>query len=198
MAATFAATHFIDIPYTVATITHHYRAFVRNAQLVGGSWYHNSRTLDENDLLVSDSMDRIAALMSKIYDSATVWGTAQLFEKTGLTWVPVYAHAITETGEAASHVNTVQVTATFRDRLFYHVKVVFMEPNIYAPDKTLLPTGFSTEMDNCMPYFAATVSDPNDPYNWLVGRSNQFLATSPFISMVATINRKIRRARGLA
>ncbi len=182
--------------YTYSGITHKLIAYVRNVQAVGGSWNINSRTTDANDLLWTLAAEALEQSVSYLLANSVAGGDVLLQTlaagvwNTLATYSPVTSHAVGTTVPVA------QSTMVLRDTNFKKVKVVVMEPNQAAPQHWVSPLGGDANMDNFTKQWMSTFTVSNAPYNWQVGRGNQYLSTSPFIGITVTLNKKLRRARG--
>lgn len=196
MSTPLVASSRFTIAYAITGATHKIRLYCRNAQLQGTDYYINSRTLDENDLLAESCAQRAVKAIAYMCASTTTFSDVLLEKFTGSQWVPVATYApgtytVAGFGNPAS-----QITVTFRDKYFNHVKLVIMEGNQGANQHFSSLTGGDTYFDSMIPEFTSAVEATSSPYVWMVGRSNQFLATNPFIMATTTNNRKLRRMRG--
>jgi hypothetical protein len=199
MAAPFNATGKIVIPYTLSGQTHKIEAYVRNIQAVGGTFNINTRTADDNDLAWEDAAAGLAGSLSCALGTTTTVGAAELRKKVGETWPVIATTTVTLPNTSASGVFYGQFTMTLRDKLFYPVKVIVLEGNFTAPFTSRDYTAFGGSVTLFAKQWTPAWTQVNAPYNWQVGRSDQFLnATGTFIKGTACLNRKIRRARGVA
>lgn len=196
MAAPFNAASRIVFIYSVSGLYHLAHYYCRNAQDVGGTWKINSRALDENDITFHEAVDSLALGFEQIGSSTTGVGAAKLQKLEGANWIDKDVYTPAFTPNAATFNTASQFTLTLRDKGNYHVKVVVMEGR-YGPGPALgYPTAGDVNMDAFIGYFTTSGSPGVYPFDWLVGRSNQYLATSPFIRGNISLNRKLRRARG--
>jgi hypothetical protein len=197
MSTALLATGRITQPYTIGGVTHKARAYVRGLTLGGGIWRVNSRTLDENDIVWSDAANQFANNIGNLCDASTVFGAALLEQIVDGVWVTQDVFTVTVTTKTGTYKPATQVTMVLRDINFKKVKVVVMEGTEAAPQHINGPTDGGTQMDLFTHEFGSTHTNANASYVWMVGRGNQYLATSPFVGLTVTLNRKIRRRRGL-
>ena len=199
MSVTIVASGRIVASYAVDGLNHKAHAYVRNAQLVGSSWMINSRATDSNDKLWSNAAQGFMDALSVILKTAnTTWGDASLETYAGGIYTVRATATITPVGANDQLVLASQSTLVLRDTSFNKVKVEVMEAGTPTPFHTTSKTGGNATVDLFVSYFTADHGNTNDPYNWMVGRGNQYLNTSPFVGWTTTYNRKLRRARGLA
>lgn len=198
MSTPLLATGRMKIPYTATGQNHVMHCYVRGLTLVGSDWMINSRTLDANDTLWTDALERMAVAFEQITSSAVDGGIAELQKLEDGVWITVDTQPFTLADQIGTMVAASQYTLTLRDRNNKHVKVVVMEHTVGTPTHSIAITGPGTQGGLFNAMFGASAANAADPYNWLVGRGNQFLATNPFIAATTTFNRKLRRARGFA
>jgi hypothetical protein len=77
------------------------------------------------------------------------------------------------------------------------LKVVTLEPSQTAPQHGVSPTGGDASMDNWISAFLSSGTTTNHAYRWVVSHRDLYLNTSPFVGYTVSLNRKIRRRRGL-
>lgn len=193
MATPLLATARITLPYTIAGIEHKVHLYVQEHGTTSIDGYLTINTRSGN-ISWAAGIQQWADRYAVIAPSDMVPGTAILEELAGSLWLPVQSYDIVDfTPTVTVHKNAEQDTLTLRDANFKKVRVIMMEGIIGAPAKTTNPSenGFLLGYVN-------SGADVNDPINWQVSRGNDFLSISPFVSFVTTLNRKLRRARGLA
>jgi len=199
MATTLAALGRITISYQVDTVfTHKLRAYVRNPQLVGSAWLINSRTTDANDTPWETAANGLAETLSYLLGTGATFGAALLETRSGSVWQPRSTVAITATNHASGTLwPASQFTLVLRDNVFRKVKVVVLDANYGSLAHSTDPLAGPAVSDNFNTQFTASASVTGNPYAWMVGRGNAFLAVSPIVSWTSATNRKMRRARGL-
>ena len=197
MATPLSALGRITQPYTINGITHKARVYVRNPQLVGSVWMINSRTTDANDVVWTDAALAWAQSIGSVTPTAGTFGTALLETRSGSVWTTVDTYTPTVTTQTGSTNVAGQITLVLRDVLFHKVKVVVMEGNETYPQHLVSPTGGDSTFDGFINEYLPTFAGTTPLYKWLVGRGNQYLSTAPFVGATVTLNRKIRRRRGL-
>jgi hypothetical protein len=198
MTPPLVATARIQIPYIVSGFTHIHHAYVRNAQLVGGNWLINSRALDENDTNWHDAVDSILGSISFWAPNGTTVGAALLQKRSGGIWnnVDLYSPAFNPTG-GGGPVAAGQATLTLKDKLLYNFKVQFMELQESYPQLIKNPTAGDADMDDFIGRYTQSGGASLYPYDFIVSRLDQFVASSPFVSLSVFLNRKVARARGV-
>lgn len=196
MATSLLASGRIMIPYTVSGKTHKVHCYVRGLTAVGGTFNINSRALDANDLVWTDVAQRLWVDFAAFLPSGSAGGTAQLQKLVGNLWQIQAAVALTGGAAAGTLVPGSQITITLRDRNFKHVKFVLVDVNEVVPQKLANQTAGGTTFDGFLSAMCVGTSNVNDPFNWLVGRGNQYLADAAFVSTTVDINRRAKRARG--
>lgn len=196
MAQTNSATWRIAIPYNVWNLDHVARFFVKST----GEVSSGEIQLIKRDGSPQGWKECLARLLLAFKatnnpDHATM-GTPRLEEKVGNQWVVVDS----DTGVAFT--NTVasqqmsQVTLAYYDNEYHPVHFVVVECSVVLPfhSKTAFPnTGWNA-------WAAAFTSggDGNDPFQWCVSRSVNYLAAAGLVGVTGTFNRKLRRRRGFA
>lgn len=199
MSQPLLATGRIILPYTHVGFTHHLHAYVRNPQLVGAVWQINSRATDANDTPWTNAATALALSFSYLLQLTDVFGTVLFQTLVSAVWITQATTTVANVNGSGTGQAAAEGTLMLRDKLFKKVKVVVMEPNVVPPLKanTYNPAGVDPGnlfIRQWTPDFTIAVA----PWNWQVGRGNQFLAQAPFVSEVFTLNRKMRRARGFA
>jgi len=198
MSTVLLATGRIVVPYTINGLLHKHHAYVRNPQFVGGAWTINSRTTDSNDTLWTAALEGLITGFNGVFPSDVTVGLCLFQTLEGPVWVTQDSatQSITPTGTA--HVPASQITITVKDKSFKNVKIVLMECIETPPFKISAATGGDSAFDALTSRYIGHNASHAWPYDWQVGRGNQYFMASPFVSAVVTYNRKLRRARGLA
>lgn len=199
MSTGLLATGRITIPYTVSSLTHKFRVYVRGLTATGGTFNINSRATDANDTVWTDAAHDLAQSFSWLMPTGWSMADAILEKLVGGIWLVQATATLTITDHASGSAGLGwQDTFVARDINFKKVKFVILDLN----QSTLLHTvnlaglggsgaaSFSKE-------FTSSKTLTNAPYNWVVGRGNQYLNTASFVGYTRTTNRRIRRRRGL-
>ncbi len=197
MTTPLSATGRLTAQYVISGKTHKWHAYCRNIQAVGGSFNINSRTLDANDLVWTAVADRLGAVLNNMLPVGATYASFLLEKFISPVWVVQDVRTVTCTPSSTVAALATQNTIVFRDTQLHKVKVVLLETIEVAPQHFVTPTGGDSAFDSFIGFFLSTASVPEDPYNWMVGRSNQYLNTQPFVGATVTLNRKMRRVRGL-
>lgn len=198
MSTTLSATGRITIPYSYSGINHKARFYCRGIQAVGGSFNINSRTLDANDIVWTDAAQAAAQCVNNYLGIVANIGQAVLEKLIGGLWQAQAYFTVTPIGTTGGQQATSQLTIVLRDRLAHPVKVVFLEGKQVPPQHWATPFGGDADLDNVVHYLVDTTLSANSPFAWMVGRSNQYLNDTPFVGATVSLNRKLRRRRGLA
>lgn len=199
MATTLGAVGRIVIPYTFSGISHALRVYVRNPQVVGGTYNINSRTLDENDEDWTLCADDLATAFSYVAGTDWVFGQARLELRDGLLWSIGALHTLSMTNHAVSSAPyATQFTLVLRDILFRKVKVVALETVPLWLNHDVSWAGMVNANEKAFAReFLSNHVLTHAPYIWMVGRGNQYLNLTGFVGATASVNRRIRRRRGL-
>lgn len=196
MSTPLSATGRITCPYVVSGKTHKAHFYCRGIAPVGGSFNINSRTLDANDIVWTDAAER-ATFVTMVCAGTAVTPGDQILEKLiGGVWVPQAFHTSAQSATGGTIQLATQLTLYFRDITFKKVKCVLMETIQVVPYHSIDPLAGDVNMDALIKAFTVDHLNANDPFVWMVGRSNQYLNTASFVSATTTHNRKMRRARG--
>lgn len=197
MSQSRLATSRIMLPYTTSGITHKAYAYCK-ANLVGSDWMIDDRAGGGSTLAFEDCADAWGGSHAEIsVTSDTVFGTLELQQKSGSSWVTkaVKVYPGTPSG-GGSLVTCSQVTLTLRDSQFNKIKVVMLDTSVGYPNQIRTPTAGSTAMDNFIKHFNSDNTAAADPYNWIVSLSNHFLTDEPFVSVSVTLSHLVERMRG--
>lgn len=197
MTVPLTATGRITWNYTVNGQAHKARVFTKAPSLVGGAYYLDSRTTPAS-LIWEDCADKLTDAMTEIMGTGYTAGQAVLEHRVGSLWSTLAVHSIPTVTRSANAQPATETTLVLRDTAFHLVKVILLEGLETPPQHSVDPAGGDATMDLLIGAFLPTAPNAEDPYNWQVGRSNLFLNTTPFVAFTVTLNRKIRRRRGLA
>ena len=198
MSQPLVATGRLKVQITVNSLIHTLHAYVRNIQTAGSSFNINSRATDSNDLDWKDAAEGWFESLTYAAPAGITASDITLEQLVSLVWTPLATFTPTVSNESGTALPAGQITLVLRDKLFKKVKVLFLEGNQGAPQHWNSPTGGNAAMQNFTKQWLSTFTVTHAPYNWQVGRSNQFLAASPFVGYTVALNRKLRRRRGLA
>lgn len=200
MAQPQLATGRIVQKYTVSGRTHRAVANVRGLTLVGGVYQINSRTLDANDTVWTDAANGWFETVSFLAPLATTWSDTELWEKVGTAWVlrATFTPIATD-HKSGDPILAGQHTLTLRDTLFYFLKAVVLDSSAGdIPKKYTTLASLPTQPNNWAKQFTSSNTIGHAPYTWMVSDSDHYINTAPFVGVVTTFNRQLRRARGLA
>lgn len=193
------ATGRISIAWTTNGQVHKTRAYVRQATAIGGTWNINSRTTDANDTPWKTAAEGLFQSLSYAMSNESTAQEAVLELRSGTIWTPtdVYAPFVTFNGSGASALSSTQTTLFLKDALFNKLKVIVLEGNEAAPQHWNTWSGGDAALDNFAKQFLSNYTVTVAPYLWMVSKYNQYLASSAFVGLTVSLNRKVRRRRGL-
>lgn len=201
MSTALSATGRITVPYTIGGFVHKFRVYVRNPLAVGGSYNINSRTLDANDIVWTDALNDLVTCTSWVMPNTVSVGDATLEHQAGGVWSPLATATPAFTNHAPGvSIQGWQVTLVMRDLLLHKVKFVMLEGGnggLFHNSSLAAITAHEAYFGNWVKEFTASKTLTNAPYNWVVGRGDQYLNTSPLVGFTVCPNRRIRRRRGL-
>lgn len=199
MAVPLSATGRITIPITFSNYTHKMRVYCRNPQVVGATYNINTRATDANDEAWTDAVNGLVEATSYLYANTATFGDASLEIRSGTVWTL----AANFTPSGATHftgTNYVgwQFTWVLRDVNLKKVKLVQLEGNYNALMHVASYSGFGAgTWLSFVKEFTSNKTLTHAPWNWMVGRGNQYLHASSFVGLTVTPNRRTRRRRGL-
>lgn len=197
MSSPLVATARIDLQYTVSTLPHHFRAYVKDLTVAGSSWTVAQRpslgaAIDWADA-AQGIWDTIRALMpvGSTADSAT------LQSRSGTIWTPLASYSPTGAVSANTYSPAQQMTLTLRDTGFKKVRVIFLEQTFAIPIHYPSYGGLSGDVLTFAKQFTTNRTVTNAPFEWQVSRSEDYLADFSFVALTTDLNDKVRRARNL-
>jgi hypothetical protein len=197
MSTNLVATARIVVPYTVSGRLHKARAYCKGATLVGADWYINSRTTDANDQLWSDAAEQFGYVVGLMLPSSVSYGALYLETLQSAVWVAVAFHTDTLTPGADALVPYSQVTVTLRTTDNKKVRIEVLDTNQPLFQQSKLITAGNAGMDAALLELTPGHVSAHAPYVWQVGRNNQYLNTTPFVSVSSWHNRKLAAAQGV-
>ena len=188
----------ITIPYTVSSLTHMCRMYVKNPALAAGTWNIDIRPDIGGVADWALAAQGLADAISFILATGVTVGTALLEELSGTGWLPRDTATVTLPNLSGTGATASQATLTLRDENFTRPKIVVMEVNNLGPIKISTPLGGGANFDGFIDAFLGSSSVAQRPWFFMVNQHENFLLDTPFVSTTITYNRKLRRARGLA
>lgn len=197
MATPLSATARIVLPVVSGGKTHTYRAYVRNLQLVAGVWTVNSRAVDANDMSFPAAAQGMWDALSYVFATGTANPVARLEELDGVTWVIRDTFATAGAHQSGSVVLASAAILSLRDQTFLPVKVEVLDTVLTGLQNYESPPSGTSAEAMIVKQYTADFTVTAAPFQWQVGRSNQFLADSPFVSFVVAPNRHLRLIHGL-
>lgn len=200
MSQPLLATGRIVMPLTTSGLTHAYHAYVRNIQVGGSTYKVNTRTTDSNDLNWETAAQAFFSATS--YLSATDQGVSGLILLQQLVsgvWQTISTYTPSGGFNGGGSVQPAsQYTLWLRDSAYKPMKVVMLDTNQTPPQHFTIITGGDAASDNFVKQWLSTYTVTSAPYIWQVSRGDRYINTSAFVGSTVTLNRKVRRARGLA
>lgn len=188
----------ITIPYTVSSLVHECRMYVKNPTLAASVWNIDIRPDVGGVADWSLAAQGLADAISWILPTGVTAGSAILEELSGTGWLPRDTASVTLTNLSGTGATASQTTLTLRDENFTRPKIVVMEGNTLGPTKVSSPTGGNAAYDSFIDAFLGSSSVAQRPWFFMVNQHEFFLLDDAFVSATITYNRKLRRARGLA
>lgn len=193
MSTALVASWRVNLPYTVQGKLHRVRQYVRIATTTP------TFTLRHRDgattLLWSTMATQLASRLSNILPTGAAWGTANLENLVGTLWQLNDTAAIAAT-PAGTWDTCSELTAVLRDTTFKKIRLTMLDTNL-TPPQHYAALGAVADIDNALGGFITGASNVNDPFYYVVGRSNNYLHASPISGITVTLNAKLRRARGM-
>jgi hypothetical protein len=199
MAQPLIATFRMVITPLVHSFSHKIRVYVDSTDIVAPFQLINrDSTTVSFQLAVQGFWDAIRrGYLAATTGAAT---TAVLEQRIGTAWIPVEFATLTGNGQSTETGTEYgqQTTITLRDATFKKVKVVMLEtPEPFNNRGTSVAN--TNSAGGVAQEFTAAHTVTNPPFDYVVGRSAQYLAnTGTFVAWVSSSNRKVRRARGIA
>lgn len=198
MAEPLAASGFIELPYTVDTLVHRVRQYVRNIQVVGASFNVNTRATDSNDLDWADAAQGYWDALSYALDDAIAAPTAELWQYSGGIAVLQATAALTGGNGSGATVEYSLLVATFRGTTFKPHRVEVLEGNFTPPFTSRDYTAFGGGITNMLKQWTSAHTVTNPPYAWAVNKGNHYLnAGASFVKATASMSRSVRKRRGV-
>lgn len=197
MATPLAATYRIHVPYISGGRPHSLRHYCRLAT----SGTHPLIHVRSGDTGIDwrDAATRLAGNISNSLPSGASIGTLLLEQLIGLTWVAVDSASPGTITFSGTLYPATQATCVLRDTAFKKVRAELLDINYPAPAHWPgVPSGTGTGgLINWTTGYTVAAASPDDPYNWMVGRSNSFLQDNPIAGLTVDLNDRIRRDAGL-
>lgn len=176
----------VVLEYAIVGVVHHHRLRCNIQNPSAGSGY----VLDlfgGGTIAWEPAVDLAGGVLETFYNASTTFSNWTLYVRSGSNYIPLDTHASGLTGtNAGANEACGQATLTMKDAANKVVKLVLMESSFVPPDKA----NTNAYMADCINTGSSHVG------GWLQGRNG----TPPTrqIAIVVTLNRKLRRRRGLA
>lgn len=197
MATPLSATGRVTVPYTENGKTHKLRVYCSIANPTGPAPY----LLDFRDATSGDWQVKVASLQAKLAATMAAgasFGNPLLEYRTGILWSLLDSFpSATYTFPSDAYNPAVQVTAVLRDTLNKKTRFEMMEGRYAAPFHSIGSVGAPTAWANLASALSSAGGDPDDPYMWIKSRGDNYLASASVVGITGTLNKKLRRARGL-
>jgi len=195
MAQAKVATWRITGSYNVSGLLHKARMFVKSdGSISSGVNQIQDRTGTSLDW--SLAAHQWSKTWTRILNNATTLPDLVLEQKVGLIWVPVQFTSPSNELQADATLPTTQVTLTLRATNNDKLKVVVLDTTQAAPQHFAGRPSASSNIQVFTDHFLSG-GNAADPYMVMVSESNHYLNTAPFVGLTITLNRRVRRARGL-
>lgn len=197
MSQPLVSTARIDLSYSVSSLLHHLRCYIKNLTVSGASW-----DIDANPavggvldwaLAAQGLWDTLRPLMPT---SATV-NQASLQSRSGLIWTPLASYSPTGAVSANAYSPAQQATLTLRDTSNFKVRVIVLEQTFPIPAHFPSYGALTGDTLTFAKQFTVQRTVTNAPWEWLVSRGERFLSDFSFVALTTDLNDDVRRARGL-
>lgn len=196
MSQPLLATYRITIPYTVSSIAHKFRAYVKSDGSVTAG-VPNITYVDASIHPWNVAANNLAGYLAP-YLNCT-FGAALFEHLVSGVWLPLDSVAVTATPSAGAAQAARQLTVVLRDSAFKKVKLVVMEGVLTtAAFHTTAYSGLDAVLTALLAGYNPATVDAGKPLLWQVSRGDRYFLASPLVASTGTLNRKIRRRRGLA
>lgn len=195
MAQAKLATYRVEVQQTISGQTHTNRMYVKSdGTVIGGKIQLQDRAAANQDW---DTVARqFSKTVSRLTNNTASLSNVVLKQKVGLLWVPLdFATPVNDFQADATQVAT-EVTLVLRDTAFNKVKVVCLDTILAPPVHYASPPG-AGNAQTFSKNFLDIAASVNNPWAFMVSLSNHYLHLSAFVGMTITLNRRVRRRRGL-
>jgi hypothetical protein len=192
MPTTIVPNGEVQLSYTVASLVHVHRIRCQLNNPAGPSPYlldlQGGGTINWMTAVI-----QVDVLIQAFFSAATIFGQWVLYERVGTNYIPLSSVASTAVGaNAGADQAAGQMTLSFRNANNKLDKFVYMEDSFLAPAKYQSGTfGGANSM-------IASILDTSAGHigSWALGRDGT--VPTRILANVISLNRKIRRRRGLA
>lgn len=190
----------IVVPYVISGLVHKFRLFCKQPTVGGTTYQIWSRTATGPNLDWEPVAEDMAAMLSNVLPGGTTPQAAYLEKWTGTVWQLLEVHTVTLPNLSGAEAPGWQFTAVFRDTGNEKLKAVIMEPPYSNAFHWTTLLGGAAIFDAFLKEWNETTKTLTyPPWNWATSHRQVFVhGTSPFVGGTTTLNRKVRRARGLA
>jgi hypothetical protein len=197
MSTALVPTWRITVPYTATGRQHKLRMYIPTCTPAGASYTFTDRLAATVDW--GDAVEGLATNLQNVMSTGTTLGDALLEELVAGIWLPRGNHTILAAfAPSAAPVLSSQWTLVLRDTNFKKMKVILLDVRVVPPAHATSVATCDAQSQFLVKNFTPAATAANPPYNWMIGRSGAFINTAPFVGLTLALNRKIRRARGLA
>lgn len=196
MATPLTAQWRVTIPYLVQGRNHKVRFYVNDAT-VGGTTY---QIPDRTAVLMNweTGVDSFIVSLGNIMSSGDTVGTCLLEQLVSGIWQLRATHTPGTFTVTGSYVPSSQATLVLRDTNFKKLKVVILDTGVQPPEHAVTVSGCDSQSQFFVTEFTSAGAGAQPPYKWVVSRSKAYIDPAGFVGYTVALNRKIRRARGLA
>jgi hypothetical protein len=185
------------MPYVVDGLTHRSHEFTKPA-VVGGASYQIPVQGGGANINWEDAVDVYAAFLSFIMATATTPGVATLEQKVSGSWLVKSSHTPAFSNAAGTYIKATQLTIAMKDTGNNIMKTIQLEGPFDLPRHwasfSAVPSG---AIKDALTGFDSTNTGATNPYKWMVSGQELHLRSSPIVGVTTTLNRRVRRSRGL-
>lgn len=188
----------ITLNYTVESLAHKQRLYVKHAAPYGGSFYIQSRVSAGDDLPVENVLDDYTDTLAAMMGSTFLMGACIVEERVGTVYIPRFSYTPTTTPSALVFADWAkEATVTFYDTNMNRFKITVMEPHVPSPAHGRSYSAADANFKAWIQTFQGTPAGSYQPTYWLVSKYGKYINQTGFISYSVTYNKKLRRARAL-
>jgi hypothetical protein len=199
MSTPLVSSRRITLTYVVLGLSHKHRHYAVNADSGG-----IRQVLHRDGTTVISWTDAAQALwdaIRQVLDNTVPAATALLEDRSGTLWLPTASATLSNAGQVSGVVNIAsQITTVLRDTTFKKIRSIVLEHDEGYVGHSATGHTISSAVTSMVSALDGTVVSPAEtPFNWIVGRSENYILSSGAVAGVTLdSNDRIRRSRGVA
>ncbi len=189
----------ITLTYTIDGLIHKARAYCKQPAPVGATYNITNRSGTPAIINWTAAADDFATSIANLLATGATPSPAMLEQFDGLIWQPLAFHAIAWTPAGSSSQVASQSTTVIRDVSNKKLKVVVLEGHQVPPTHFTSTTQGTGGYQNFLKeWLNGSFTLTNAPYLWATSHRELFISPAgAFVGSTVTLNRRIRRRRGL-